>query len=201
MAYPTASEIIAYLHDQGYSSSEISSDRATRLQAAAISEWDSYVGCVPFLAVESLKSFDPRDIQADRRGWILDLPCRIASDPSLIKSGVIDSFPGTTLELNKDYELPDSGAPYTQLVFLIRPTYRLQITALWGHTTDPSADVADAICSLCAARYTQETQGKLGIVTEEKVGMIDVKYSTTQYMDVVSRLRAYAQELAARYQR
>ena len=111
MAYITSTELGTYLFDKGFVSEELSAADETRLLNSAIGEWEGLVGCRPFLAVSSTKVFDPRDIQADRRGWVLDLAVPISAAPTLVKSGVSTGVAGTTLAQYDDWLLPDYTAP------------------------------------------------------------------------------------------
>ena len=97
MAYISVTDLQEYLLAKGFVSEEVSTADATRLLAVAIGDWESLVGVRPFLAVSSVKVFDPRDIQADRRGWILDLSTPVSAVPTLVKSGVNGANVGTTL--------------------------------------------------------------------------------------------------------
>ena len=199
MAYPTYTEVAAYLLYEGYATAEISDAKAQRLLAAAIGEWDGLVGVVPFLAASRTQVFDPRDIQADRRGWILDLPNPIADYPTEIRSSISPTSAGEIFTLYVDYEMPAQAFPVRQIVFLTKPLNRLSVTAPFGVTTSPGTDVADAIYSLCAARFVQEGQGATGVVEMEQTGLVKAQYATSNGIDVYARLHERAQKCAQKY--
>lgn len=201
MAYPTYTEVAAYLLAEGYASAAVGDAKAQRLLAAAIGEWDAMVGCVPFLAVSGTKTFDPCDIQADRRGWILDLPVMLASAPSSVLSGVSSSFAGSAFALYDDFIVPDTDAPYTQLIFLRKPLFRLEITGYWGWTTTPGEDVKDAIYALCAARFTQESRGTNGAIESSQTGLNSVRFTNTSELEITKTLRDTARRAARKYVR
>jgi hypothetical protein len=197
MAYITSTELGTYLYDKGFVSEELSAADETRLLNSAIGEWEGLVGCRPFLAVSSTKVFDPRDIQADRRGWVLDLAVPISAAPTLVKSGVSTNVAGTTLVQWDDWQLPDYTAPYTQLIFRTKPYIRLEITAAWGYTDANGIDdqVNDAIYCLASARAIEEGAGRQGAATRIKTGLIEIQNSES----AVQTLRKRAAEIARGY--
>lgn len=176
MAYISVTDLQEYLLAKGFVSEEVSTADATRLLAVAIGDWESLVGVRPFLAVSSVKVFDPRDIQADRRGWILDLSTPVSAVPTLVKSGVNGANVGTTLVQYDDWQLPDSSGPWTQIIFNTFPVNRLQITAPWGYTDSNgiTAYVNDAIYALASARCVEENAGAQGNQTKIKTGLVEV---------------------------
>ena len=197
MAYITYTDLATYLFDKGFVTAEVSDADAQRLLGSAIGEWEGLVGVKPFLAVSSTKVFDPRDIQADRRGWILDLAVPISAAPTLVKSGVSTNVAGTTLVQWDDWQLPDYTAPYTQLIFRTKPYIRLEITAAWGYTDANGIDdqVNDAIYCLASARAIEEGAGRQGAATRIKTGLIEIQNSESP----VQTLRKRAAEIARGY--
>lgn len=151
------------------------------------------VGVKPFLAVSSTKMFDPTDIQADRRGWILDLSTPLSAAPTLVKTAAGATSSGTTLVQYDDWVLPDYSAPYNQIIFFQRPIFRLNITAAWGYMDSASIGdlVNDAIYCLASARVVEEQAGAQGNQTKVKTGLVEVTLD-----DPVPTLRKRAKELA-----
>jgi hypothetical protein len=197
MAYISYTDLATYLYDKGFVTAEVSDADAQRLLGSAIGEWEGLVGVRPFLAVSSTKVFDPRDIQADRRGWVLDLAVPISAAPTLVKSGVSTGVVGTTLVQWDDWQLPDNSAPHTQLIFRTKPYIRLEITAAWGYTDSAGIDdqVNDAIYCLASARAIEESRGRDGITSRLKTGLIEI--STPD--NPVKELRKRAAEIARGY--
>jgi hypothetical protein len=197
MAYISYTDLATYLFDKGFVTAEVSDADAQRLLGSAIGEWEGLVGCRPFLAVSSTKVFDPRDIQADRRGWVLDLAVPISAAPTLVKSGVSTNVAGTTLVQWDDWQLPDNSAPYTQLIFRTKPYIRLEITAAYGYTDANGIDdqVNDAIYCLASARAIEESRGRDGVISRLKTGLIEI--STPD--NPVKTLRKRAAEIARGY--
>jgi hypothetical protein len=197
MAYISYTDLATYLFDKGFVTAEVSDADAQRLLGSAIGEWEGLVGVRPFLAVSSTKVFDPRDIQADRRGWVLDLAVPISAAPTLVKSGVSTGVAGTTLVQWDDYQLPDYTAPYTQLIFRTKPYIRLEITAAWGYTDSAGIDdqVNDALYCLASARSIEEGAGANGVATKVKTGLVEISMSESQVMT----LRKRAAEIARGY--
>jgi hypothetical protein len=197
MAYISYTDLATYLFDKGFVTAEVSDADAQRLLNSAIGEWEGLVGVRPFLAVSSTKVFDPRDIQADRRGWVLDLAVPISAAPTLVKSGVSTGVVGTTLAQYDDWLLPDNSAPYTQLIFRTKPFIRLEITAAWGYTDSAGIDdqVNDAIYCLASARAIEESRGRDGVISRLKTGLIEI--STPD--NPVKELRKRAAEIARGY--
>ena len=197
MAYITSTEMGTYLYNKGFATEELSAADETRLLNSAIGEWEGLVGVKPFLAVSSTKVFDPRDIQADRRGWVLDLAVPISAAPTLVKSGVSTGVAGTTLAQYDDWLLPDYTAPYTQLIFRTKPYFRLEITAAYGYTDANGIDdqVNDALYCLASARAIEEGAGANGVATKVKTGLVEISMSESQVMT----LRKRAAEIARGY--
>jgi len=196
MAYISFTDLADYLLANNFVSDEVNQATATRLLNTAIGEWERLVGVKPFLAVSSVKEFDPRDIQSDRRGWILDFSTPIASVPTLVKSGVDGNNAGTTLVQYDDWVVPNVSAPWTQLVFRTAPLFRLQITAPWGYTNSNGIDdlVNDAIYCLASARVVEEQAGSQGNQTKIKTGLVEVNVD-----DPVPALRKRAYDIARQY--
>lgn len=197
MAYITSTELGTYLYNKGFVTEELSAADETRLLNSAIGEWEGLVGVKPFLAVSSTKVYDPRDIQADRRGWVLDLAVPISAAPTLVKSGVSTGVAGATLAQYDDWLLPDNSAPYTQLIFRTKPYFRLEITAAYGYTDANGIDdqVNDALYCLASARAIEEGRGRDGIVSRVKTGLVEI--STPD--NPVKELRKRAAEIARGY--
>jgi hypothetical protein len=197
MAYISYTDLATYLFDKGFVTAEVSDADAQRLLGSAIGEWEGLVGVRPFLAVSSTKVFDPRDIQADRRGWVLDLAVPISAAPTLVKSGVSTGVVGTTLVQWDDWQLPDYTAPYTQLIFRTKPYIRLEITAAWGYTDANGIDdqVNDAIYCLASARAIEESRGRDGVISRLKTGLIEISTPDNPVKD----LRKRAAEIARGY--
>lgn len=176
MAYITSSDLGTYLLAKGFVTTALSAGDQTRLLNTAIGEWEKLVGVTPFQAVSSTKVFDVRDIQADRRGYILDLSVPLSAAPTLVKSGVMTGYTGQTLNQYDDWLLPDYSAPYNQLIFRTKPSFRLEITAPWGYM--PSASIGDpindAILYLASARVMEENDGKQGRVSRLKTGLVEM---------------------------
>ncbi len=176
MAYITSTELGNYLLDKGFVDTALSGADETRLLNTAIGEWELLVGVKPFQAVSSTKVFDVRDIQADRRGYILDLAVPLSAAPTLVKSGVDTGFAGQTMNQYDDWLLPDYSGPYNQLIFRTKPTFRLEITAPWGYMSSANIGdlVNDAIYYLATARVMEENDGKQGRVSRLKTGLVEM---------------------------
>jgi len=193
MAYITSSDLGTYLLAKGFVTTALSAADQTRLLNTAIGEWERLVGVVPFQAVSSTKVFDVRDIQADRRGYILDLSVPLSAAPTLVKSGVETGIVGQTLNQYDDWLLPDYSAPYNQLIFRTKPSFRLEITAPWGYMSSANIGdlVNDAIYALASARVVEEQAGAQGNQTKVKTGLVEVTLD-----DPVPLLRKRAMEIA-----
>lgn len=193
MAYITSSDLGTYLLAKGFVTTALSAADQTRLLNTAIGEWEKLVGVTPFQAVSSVKVFDVRDIQADRRGYILDLSVPLSAAPTLVKSGVMTGYTGQTLNQYDDWLLPDYSAPYNQLIFRTKPSFRLEITAPWGYMSSASIGdlVNDAIYALASARVVEEQAGAQGNQTKVKTGLVEVTLD-----DPVPILRKRAMEIA-----
>ena len=193
MAYITSSDLGTYLLAKGFVTTALSAADQTRLLNTAIGEWEKLVGVTPFQAVSSLKVFDPRDIQADRRGYILDLSVPLSAAPTLVKSGVETGSVGQTMNQYDDWLLPDYTAPYNQLIFRTKPSFRLEITAPWGYMASANIGdlVNDAIYALASARVVEEQAGAQGNQTKVKTGLVEVTLD-----DPVPLLRKRAMEIA-----
>ena len=193
MAYITSTDLGTYLLAKGFVTTALSAADQTRLLNTAIGEWEKLVGVTPFQAVSSLKVFDPRDIQADRRGYILDLSVPLSAAPTLVKSGVMTGYTGATLNQYDDWLLPDYTAPYNQLIFRTKPSFRLEITAPWGYMSSANIGdlVNDAIYALASARVVEEQAGAQGNQTKVKTGLVEVTLD-----DPVPLLRKRAMEIA-----
>jgi hypothetical protein len=183
--------------DNGFVSSAIDSATADRLLNSSIQEWERLVGVVPFLATSTMSVFDVRDIQADRRGWVLDLPTPLSAVPTLVKSGVGTATAGITYTEWVDFILPSGKAPWTQIVFKNRPQTRLEIAGAFGYMA--SADIGDlvneAICLLASARCVEEGAGKTGVISRVKTGLVEI--STPD--NAVTELRKRAKTIAMYY--
>ena len=193
MAYITSTDLGTYLLAKGFVTTALSAADQTRLLNTAIGEWERLVGVVPFQAVSSTKVFDVRDIQADRRGYILDLSVPLSAAPTLVKSGVETGNVGQTLNQYDDWLLPDYTAPYNQLIFRTKPSFRLEITAPWGYMSSANIGdlVNDAIYALASARVVEEQAGAQGNQTKVKTGLVEVTLD-----DPVPLLRKRAMEIA-----
>jgi len=193
MAYITSTDLGTYLLAKGFVTTALSAADQTRLLNTAIGEWEKLVGVTPFQAVSSLKVFDPRDIQADRRGYILDLSVPLSAAPTLVKSGVMTGYAGQTMNQYDDWLLPDYTAPYNQLIFRTKPSFRLEITAPWGYMSSANIGdlVNDAIYALASARVVEEQAGAQGNQTKVKTGLVEVTLD-----DPVPLLRKRAMEIA-----
>jgi hypothetical protein len=176
MAYITTTDLNTYLVAKGFVDDDLESADLTRLLNTAIGEWEKLVGVTPFQAVSSIKTFDVRDIQADRRGYILDLSVPLSAAPTLVKSGVETGNVGQTMNQYDDWLLPDYSAPYNQLIFRTKPSFRLEVTAPWGYMASASIGdlVNDAIYYLATARVMEENDGKQGRVSRLKTGLIEM---------------------------
>jgi hypothetical protein len=197
MAYISNSELASYLLSYGFVEEELDTDTSTRYLDGAISDWERLVGVKPFLAVSSTKVYDPRDIQADRRGYILDLGTPLSAQPTLIKSGIDGASLGTTFTLYTDYLLPDNNAPYTQLIFRTYPQFRLEITGAFGFTNSAGigADVNNALYYLASARAIEELNSAGGTKSRIKTGLIEI----SQPDDPTVLFRKRAKEIAESY--
>lgn len=193
MAYITSSDLGTYLLAKGFVTTALSAGDQTRLLNTAIGEWEKLVGVTPFQAVSSVKVFDVRDIQADRRGYVLDLSVPLSAAPTLVKSGVMTGYTGQTLNQYDDWLLPDYSAPYNQLIFRTKPSFRLEITAPWGYMSSANIGdlVNDAIYCLASARVVEEQAGAQGNQTKVKTGLVEVTID-----DPVPLLRKRAMEIA-----
>lgn len=193
MAYITSSDLGTYLLAKGFVTTALSAADQTRLLNTAIGEWERLVGVVPFQAVSSTKVFDVRDIQADRRGYILDLSVPLSAAPTLVKSGVETGNVGQTMNQYDDWLLPDYSAPYNQLIFRTKPSFRLEVTAPWGYMSSANIGdlVNDAIYALASARVVEEQAGAQGNQTKVKTGLVEVTID-----DPVPVLRKRAMEIA-----
>lgn len=193
MAYITSSDLGTYLLAKGFVTTALSAGDQTRLLNTAIGEWEKLVGVTPFQAVSSTKVFDVRDIQADRRGYVLDLSVPLSAAPTLVKSGVMTGYAGQTLNQYDDWLLPDYSAPYNQLIFRTKPSFRLEITAPWGYMSSASIGdfVNDAIYCLASARVVEEQAGAQGNQTKIKTGLVEIAVD-----DPVPVLRKRAMEIA-----
>jgi hypothetical protein len=197
MAYISNSELASYLLSYGFVEEELDTDTSTRYLDGAISDWERLVGVKPFLAVSSTKVYDPRDIQADRRGYILDLGTPLSAQPTLVKSGIDGASLGTTFTLYTDYLLPDNNAPYTQLIFRTYPQFRLEITGAFGYTNSAGigADVNNALYYLASARAIEELNSAGGTKSRIKTGLIEI----SQPDDPTVLFRKRAKEIAESY--
>ena len=197
MAYITYTELANYLVSNGFVDTAISDADATRLLNSSVGEWEMLVGVKPFLATSTTKTFDVRDIQADRRGWILDLPTPLSAVPTLVKSGVGTNNLGSTFVQWDDYEMPTGSAPWTQIIFRQKPQTRLEITGAFGYMASASIDdlVNEAICLLASARAIEEGSGKTGVASRVKTGLVEI--STPD--NPVTELRKRAKSIAMYY--
>lgn len=193
MAYITSTELGTYLLAKGFVDTALSGADQTRLLNTAIGEWELLVGVKPFQAVSSTKVFDVRDIQADRRGYILDLAVPLSAAPTLVKSGVETGNVGQTLNQYDDWLLPDYSGPYNQLIFRTKPSFRLEVTAAWGYMSSANIGdlVNDAIYCLASARVVEENAGSQGNQTKIKTGLVEITVD-----DPVPVLRKRAIEIA-----
>lgn len=194
MAYITSADLGTYLLAKGFVDTALSAADQTRLLNTAIGEWEMLVGVKPFQAVSSTKVFDVRDIQADRRGYILDLAVPLSAAPTLVKSGVGTGFAGQTLVQYDDWLLPDYSGPYNQLIFRSKPSFRLEITAPWGYMSSASIGdlVNDAIYYLATARVLEEVSGKDGRVSRVKTGLVEMSMPD----DTSAEFRKRAKQIA-----
>lgn len=197
MAYITYTELANYLVSNGFVDTAISDADATRLLNSSVGEWEMLVGVKPFLATSTTKTFDVRDIQADRRGWILDLPTPLSAVPTLVKSGVGTNNLGVTFVQWDDFEMPTGNAPWTQIIFRQKPQTRLEITGAFGYMASASIDdlVNEAICLLASARAIEEGSGKTGVASRVKTGLVEI--STLD--NPVTELRKRAKSIAMYY--
>lgn len=197
MAYITYTELANYLVSNGFVDTAISDADATRLLNSSVGEWEMLVGVKPFLATSTTKTFDVRDIQADRRGWILDLPTPLSAVPPLVKSGVGTNNLGVTFVQWDDYEMPTGNAPWTQIIFRQKPQTRLEITGAFGYMASAGIDdlVNEAICLLASARAIEEGSGKTGVASRVKTGLVEI--STPD--NPVTELRKRAKIIAMYY--
>jgi len=197
MAYITYTELANYLVSNGFMDTAISDADATRLLNSSVGEWEMLVGVKPFLATSTTKTFDVRDIQADRRGWILDLPTPLSAVPTLVKSGVGTNNLGVTFVQWDDYEMPTGNAPWTQIIFRQKPQTRLEITGAFGYMASAGIDdlVNEAICLLASARAIEEGAGKTGVASRVKTGLVEI--STPD--NPVTELRKRAKIIAMYY--
>ena len=194
MAYITSTDLGNYLLNKGFVDTALSGADQTRLLNTAIGEWELLVGVKPFQAVSSTKVFDVRDIQADRRGYILDLAVPLSSAPTLVKSGVGTGYAGQTLIQYDDWLLPDFSGPYNQLIFRAKPSFRLEITAPWGYMSSANIGdvVNDAIYYLASARVLEEVSGKDGRVSRVKTGLVEMSMPDDTSAEFRKRAKAIA---------
>jgi hypothetical protein len=197
MAYISASELATYLLDNGFVDEAIDTAVANRLLNSSVQEWERLVGVVPFQALSTTIAYDVRDVQADRRGWILDLPTPLSAVPTLVKSGVETGNVGITFVQWTDFEMPTGKAPWTQIIFRNKPQTRLEITGAFGYMA--SSDIGDlvneAICLLASARCIEEGAGKTGIASRVKTGLVEI--STPD--NPVTELRKRAKTISMYY--
>lgn len=194
MAYITSTDLGNYLLNKGFVDTALSGADQTRLLNTAIGEWELLVGVKPFQAVSSTKVFDVRDIQADRRGYILDLAVPLSAAPTLVKSGVGTGYTGQTLIQYDDWLLPDFSGPYNQLIFRAKPSFRLEITAPWGYMSSANIGdlVNDAIYYLATARVLEEVSGKDGRVSRVKTGLVEMSMPDDTSAEFRKRAKAIA---------
>ena len=197
MAYITANDLAQYLEDKNFANGEVSNDDAVRLLAVAIGEWERLVGVVPFQSSSVTKTFDPRDIQSDRRGWILDLATPLSAVPTLVKSGVETNNAGQTLVQWTDWQMPDTSGPWTQIIFNTYPLNRLEITGLFGYmiSSNINAEINDALYYLASARIMEENDGKQGRVSRVKTGLVEMSMPD----DSSEIFRKRARDIARKY--
>ena len=197
MAYISASELATYLLDNGFVDDAIGTAVANRLLNSSVQEWERLVGVVPFQASSTTIAYDVYDVQADRRGWILDLPTPLSAVPTLVKSGVETGNVGITFVQWTDFEMPTGKAPWTQIIFRNKPQTRLEITGAFGHMA--SSDIGDlvneAICLLASARCIEEGAGKTGVASRVKTGLVEI--STPD--NPVTELRKRAKTISMYY--
>lgn len=197
MAYISASELATYLLDNGFVDEAIDTAVADRLLNSSVQEWERLVGVVPFQSSSTTIAYDVRDVQADRRGWILDLPTPLSSVPTLVKSGVETGNVGITFVQWTDFEMPTGKAPWTQIIFRNKPQTRLEITGAFGYMA--SSDIGDlvneAICLLASARCIEEGAGKTGVASRVKTGLVEI--STPD--NPVTELRKRAKTISMYY--
>ena len=197
MAYISASELATYLLDNGFVDEAIDNAVANRLLNSSVQEWERLVGVVPFQASSTTIAYDVRDTQADRRGWILDLPTPLSAVPTLVKSGVETGNVGITFVQWTDFEMPTGKAPWTQIIFRNKPQTRLEITGAFGYMA--SSDIGDlvneAICLLASARCIEEGAGKAGVASRVKTGLVEI--STPD--NPVTELRKRAKTISMYY--
>lgn len=197
MAYITANDLAQYLEDKNFANGEVSNDDAVRLLAVAIGEWERLVGVVPFQSSSVTKTFDPRDIQSDRRGWILDLATPLSAVPTLVKSGVETGNAGQTLVQYTDWQMPDTSNPWTQIIFNTYPLNRLEITGMFGYmiSSNINAEINDALYYLASARIMEENDGKQGRVSRVKTGLVEMSMPD----DSSEIFRKRARDIARKY--
>lgn len=197
MAYITANDLAQYLEDKNFANGEVSNDDAVRLLAVAIGEWERLVGVVPFQSSSVTKTFDPRDIQSDRRGWILDLATPLSAVPTLVKSGVETGNAGQTLVQWIDWQMPDTSGPWTQIIFNTYPLNRLEITGMFGYmiSSNINAEINDALYYLASARIMEENDGKQGRVSRVKTGLVEMSMPD----DSSEIFRKRARDIARKY--
>lgn len=197
MAYITANDLAQYLEDKNFANGEVSNDDAVRLLAVAIGEWERLVGVVPFQSSSVTKTYDPRDIQSDRRGWILDLATPLSAVPTLVKSGVETGNAGQTLVQWTDWQMPDTSGPWTQIIFNTYPLNRLEITGLFGYmiSSNINAEINDALYYLASARIMEENDGKQGRVSRVKTGLVEMSMPD----DSSEIFRKRARDIARKY--
>ena len=197
MAYISASELATYLLSNGFVDDAIDTAVANRLLNSSVQEWERLVGVVPFQALSTTIAYDVRDVQADRRGWILDLPTPLSAVPTLVKSGVETGNVGITFVQWTDFEMPTGKAPWTQIIFRNKPQTRLEITGAFGYMA--SGDIGDlvneAICLLASARCIEEGAGKTGVASRVKTGLVEI--STPD--NPVTELRKRAKTISMYY--
>lgn len=197
MAYITANDLAQYLEDKNFANGEVSNDDAVRLLAVAIGEWERLVGVAPFQSSSVTKTYDPRDIQSDRRGWILDLATPLSAVPTLVKSGVETGNAGQTLVQWTDWQMPDTSGPWTQIIFNTYPLNRLEITGMFGYmiSSNINAEINDALYYLASARIMEENDGKQGRVSRVKTGLVEMSMPD----DSSEIFRKRARDIARKY--
>jgi hypothetical protein len=100
----------------------------------------------------------------------------LSAAPTLVKSGVETGNVGQTMNQYDDWLLPDYSAPYNQLIFRTKPSFRLEVTAPWGYMASGSIGdpINDAILYLVSARVMEENDGKQGRVSRLKTGLVEM---------------------------
>lgn len=191
MPYPDAGELAAFMVQRGIVEADgIDLDSLALAVESASQAWERDTGWFPFLAGESeTRTFDGPE------GRVMFLPVGLVSVSDL-------SVGGSAYTAGESYFLQHrvgSSGPYTAIEFggyLTGARRVIEITGVFGYTSELPADVKQAIMSKAASDVLD--MAAAGPVVRETVGPVTYQYGDKGRLDRLNKVYA---EAVARYKR